>query len=1121
MAKRGDIPPHISRDADADEACTVLVEARHVRSAAALRAVGKAISSSFATILKLVALVLVIGLITVFGRSVSVPERFLQLIESRVNSQFVDAGMDQRITVRRASFGLLGDEYRPTIVLDQVQVFGEENAELLVLPEVRSQLDLKGALRGQAALRSVTFDGGAIQLERDENGQIVFALGQGFGAMDGSTGDLGDVLGRIDALFERPVLRELDAFEAKNLSIRMLDRRTGDVIQIDDGAFTLRNQETSLSAELLVGIAVENGTSTQLRFAADKGKGRAGARLVAEFAELSTKDLASQVGALNWLGALDAPAAGQLTAEIDGEGNLSNLDGALNIGAGAIKPGGQAVPLPINGAFADLSYSVATGRLFINDINVDAPEAQLSGRGHLDLRDLEAMVPQTILAQLKFNDIRFSKKDLFDADIEFETGTIDMRYRPALQEFEIGQFVLRDGLTKVVARGKVSVEETGWRAALDAQIAAIAAPDLVAMWPKGAKEKTRNWLDQNIIQGDLTNVSAALRLAQGEKPRQAVTFDFADASVRYMKTLPPIEKGLGYGAITGNQFVLNLYSGIVKAPDGSEMNVEGSTLEIPDMAVKPAHLEVDLKVKGDMQGALALLDEKPFEFLSKSGLHPKIATGHADIVAQLFVPLVPKLKVDAVGYQVSGDLKDVRSDVLVKDRVLTARNLTFEAGDGHLVIGGQGQLDGVPMDVIWSRAIGKGSDPTSKVAGWVELSPRSLDAFGVSLPQGLVSGKGRAEIEITLAKDTPPQLQVRSDLIGVGMRLDALGWRKTPNQSGVFSVEVSLDKTPKISGLQVEAAGLSTRGSVRLREGGGFDQATFSPLRVAGRFNSDVRVIGRGRGRPVQIEINGGRLDVRQFGVSSSGPVREGPPIKLALDQLIISDGIALQGFSADFSNSGGLRGPFRASVNGQAPISGVLSPTAAGPAIDIQSGDAGAVMRGSGIFKNAKGGEMTLRLLPTGRPGEFNGTLKVENTRVVNAPSLAELLVALSVIGLMEQLGGEGIPFSDVQAEFVLGKSGVTVKNSSAVGASMGISMEGIYDTSNERMNLQGVISPIYAVNGLFGALFSPRRGEGLFGFNYTLTGSPDDPQVGVNPLSMLTPGIFREIFRQPPPKL
>ncbi|MBL9054591.1 MAG: hypothetical protein JNN02_12775, partial [Tabrizicola sp.] len=82
-----------------------------------------------------------------------------------------------------------------------------------------------------------------------------------------------------------------------------------------------------------------------------------------------------------------------------------------------------------------------------------------------------------------------------------------------------------------------------------------------------------------------------------------------------------------------------------------------------------------------------------------------------------------------------------------------------------------------------------------------------------------------------------------------------------------------------------------------------------------------------------------------------------------------------------------------------------------------------------------------------------------------------------------------------------------------------LGISFAGLYLAGSGQIDLQGVISPIYLVNGV-GQIFS-KKGEGLFGFNYRLTGTVDDPAVSVNPLSVLTPGMFREIFRQAPPNL
>jgi hypothetical protein len=67
--------------------------------------------------------------------------------------------------------------------------------------------------------------------------------------------------------------------------------------------------------------------------------------------------------------------------------------------------------------------------------------------------------------------------------------------------------------------------------------------------------------------------------------------------------------------------------------------------------------------------------------------------------------------------------------------------------------------------------------------------------------------------------------------------------------------------------------------------------------------------------------------------------------------------------------------------------------------------------------------------------------------------------------------------------------------------------------------MDFQGVVSPIFLLNGI--GSFLTRPGEGLIGFNFTLRGPADSARVAVNPLSALTPGMFRDIFRRPPPQV
>jgi hypothetical protein len=187
--------------------------------------------------------------------------------------------------------------------------------------------------------------------------------------------------------------------------------------------------------------------------------------------------------------------------------------------------------------------------------------------------------------------------------------------------------------------------------------------------------------------------------------------------------------------------------------------------------------------------------------------------------------------------------------------------------------------------------------------------------------------------------------------------------------------------------------------------------------------------------------------------------------------------------------------------------------------AIRLRSEDAGGVIRDAGLVPNAQGGRLELALAPTGGEGEFVGRLGITDLRIRDAPSLAALLNAISVVGLIQQLDGQGLGFDEVEVEFQLTPDRITVLRSSAVGPGLGISLDGFYTPRTRMMDFQGVVSPFYFINGI-GSIFT-RRGEGLVGFNFTLQGPVGSAAVAVNPLSALTPGMFREIFRRPPPEV
>jgi hypothetical protein len=1074
--------------------------------------------SVIGTLLTVILFVLLIGLLSVWGRSVSLPQWAVDEIETQLNAEL----SGERIKFDTISIGLRDEAYRPTIDVSGVAVYNFDDTPILVLPKLRSKLDTSELLLGRIKLETIELEGAALELNRDENGQIALAFGASVGGTQVKAGSMGEVLKQIDVWFEEPWMQELEEASAETLTIRMSDERTGEVTVVEQGALKLTNEERVIALNVSFNLDQPNGPPAQLFFSADKAKGSEGARLVGKFTDLRARDLAEQVSALNFLNVLDAPASGALTAEIDGNGQVASLAGTLNLARGELRPTEEAEPVPFNSAKSYLRYEASTGRLLFDQIALDSPQLRLTATGHADLQDFVSGIPQTLLGQIRFSNVQLAPRSMFEAPVTFATGALDLRYRPSELALDIGQLVLSNDGAELVAKGAVDVLPAGWAVSLDASIDKIDHVDLMALWPENAVEKTREWLVQNIQEGQVENAHASLRILPEKPMAAAVSFEFSQAKVRFVKTLPPVKNASGYASISGKTFNLNLNEGHVSADGAGDLHADGSVMQIPDLTVKPVVAVFDLSLKGAASTALTLLDEKPFEFLSKSGLTPDVASGDATIFTRLTVPFIQKLDVKDIGYVVAADVRNVASDTLVKGRALRSDLMEVLAGGGSLSVGGKGTIDGVPIDVLWSRKIGEGTGKNSKVEGTIELSSRMLETFKVGLPKGSVSGTGQANMSINLVQGATPTARLTSDLKGVGLSIPALGWTKARATKGALALDLTMGDTPKVDKVTVNAGGLEASGSVTLKpNGGGLDKAVFNPLKVSGKLNSQVEIIGRGSNRQPRVVIKGGTIDIRKFGVTTGGSSAGGPPLEFALDRLLVTDTISMDQFEGSFRNEKGMDGTFKANLNGKAAITGTVIPTAKGPAVRILSRNGGRVISASGIFNNVNGGDMTLTLQPNGKPGQFDGSLKISNTRVKKAPALADLLSAISVIGLMEQLTGEGILFTNTEARFLLTPGGVTLRSSSSVGPSMGITMDGIYNTGTRRMDMRGVVSPIYAVNGLFGALFAPRKGEGLFGFNYTLKGSADGPKVGVNPLSVLTPGIFREIFRQPAPKL
>ncbi|MCI2398495.1 DUF3971 domain-containing protein [Aliiroseovarius subalbicans] len=1058
----------------------------------------------------LMALFLVLSSMSLTGRVITTPDWVRDRVEDQLNARLGHAS----ISLERVELGVT-PKGRPNVRFVNVGIRDNTGLEVAQLNGVEGGIKPGPLLRGRLEPSKLYLSGAQVTLRRRANGEFDLSFGQAGGA----SGDLASVLDAIDGVFTDGPLSKADSIDADQLTITLEDARSGRLWQVTDGRLQL--EQTDKVVDITVSFDVFNQTEelaeTVLGFRSAKGSSEAS--LGATFRNAAAADIAAQSPVLAFLAVVDAPISGALRTAIDAEGNLSDLVGTLEIGTGALSPAPGARPVKFDGGKVYLDYDPIADRVDFTEISVTSELGMARGEGHAYLRDYANGWPGSLLGQFTITRAQLNPRGWFETPVELKQGAVDFRLRLDPFTVDIGQLVARHRDTTFRGSGEISADRDGWWLALDATADRLQRDQVLALWPTTLSPKPRTWVAENVIAGTAHDAHVAFRMVPDQAPHISVGAALQGATVRPVKAMVLIEDMSGYLSIEDQTFTAVAEGGYLTAPSGDRVAVAGTSFTIPHMPAKPTPAVARLAVSGPVRGVLSVLDAKPFEIFKDGDFGPDLATGQAVATGRLNIEMQEQMDPKDIRFDVVAELHDLRSDKLIPDRVLVAPSAKVHVTHDGIEISGDGRVGSVAAGGSWRMGMGAKAEDRSQLDGWVELSQTFLDEFNIGLPDGTVAGKGIGRITLDLPKSGAPAFRLQSDLNRLQLSASALGWSKPANLTGSLEVEGVLGEVARIDRIAFDAPGLSATGKVALTPEGQLDRASFDRVRVGGWLDAPVAFVGRGKDQNAGIVVSGGSADMRRAEFSSGDGGGGGDaPINLTLDRLTISEGIVLTSFDGEFNRRGGLNGKFTALVKGGAAIRGALAPQPAGSAFRITSKDAGAVLRGAGVFDTARGGNLELILTPREGEGIYEGDLKITDTRVVGAPAMAELLSAISVVGLLEQLDGDGLAFGTVDARFRLTPTLVTLYRSSAIGHSLGISLDGYYDLRNSNMDMQGVLSPFYIVNSI-GQAFT-RRGEGLVGFNFTLKGSPGDPKVGVNPLSILTPGMFRDIFRRQPPK-
>jgi len=1037
-------------------------------------------------------------------------------VEQRINDKLAD----ETLKIGAISLASGQDGRANQVVLSNVTLYGSNQQKLLSVPEIRTEFSLMKLLSGTISPSQIEIIGTRLKLIRQRDGSISFLrLTEA-----GDTAFEGDILKELDRFLQRDEFKNLTSIALRGADILLTDVRSGNRWEVTDSLLQLTREGDLLQLRSNISVEKPGKQLTSLTASVKHKIGQPNADVLLKFSNAAPVDLADIVGALDWIRILDTRISGSLSARLGNDGSVGDLHGVLDLGQGRLRETPASQPIGFDKAKVYFSYDKARDRLEFSQLTLDTTSGAVSAEGYAVLERSEAGGVRSVAGHFRFDDLLLTRPDVFAAPLNLNGAALDFRLSFNPLTIEVGTLTVFDGDATYHLSGHSMAGTDFWTNQYDIEVSSATNTRIMSFWPIKAIPKTRKWLVDNITKGVVSNFRGGLRSKAG-KFKYAFNFDVDDARVRFMKTMPELREGQGYGYLTNNDLRIDLTAGHLIAADGTVVDGAGSGFYIPDINARPAIGEVTLSARGGLQAALHLLDVEKFEFLKKVGLTPQVASGRVSVTGKLTVPLSKNAKPSDLRFDARAEVRDLASDTLIKGRALRGAVMQLSASEKGLEMLGPVTLDGVAMQARWRLGFGKAAAKGSEVVADLGLSQKNLEDLGIALPKGSITGEAAAKVVVNIKKGETPTYTVSSNLVGALLKVPALQWVKSTKSSGNLALSGSFGAVPTVDALTLTAPGLKAKGKIDFNPNGTMNALRLSSLRT-GNWLDTTALIALKPGGKAHITLSGGAADMRNFNISGGtggGDATGGSAIDVRLDRLTIATGISLTDFVAKLDPGKGMSGTFTGRVNGGTPISGTLFRHKYGTAFDIHANDAGRVLASADLMENVYEGDMRVIIVPTKKAGEYDGNLKVKGTRMTSTSAMAGLLNGISIVGALQQLEGNGIHFTTVEGKFLMRSNGVQIKDISAVGPSIGMTLDGWYDSTNRTVDFEGVTTPLYALNGLFeralGKLGGRKKGEGLFSFTYRMRGSADDPKVIVNPLSILTPGAFREIFRKKPP--
>jgi hypothetical protein len=452
-------------------------------------------------------------------------------------------------------------------------------------------------------------------------------------------------------------------------------------------------------------------------------------------------------------------------------------------------------------------------------------------------------------------------------------------------------------------------------------------------------------------------------------------------------------------------------------------------------------------------------------------------------------------------------------------------------------------LGATNVAIDWNETFKTQSPVTTRMTIKGTLDDATRAAMNLRLGSYLTGPIG-AVAQLEGHRGSIQRAQATLDLTPATINLDLINYRKAAGVPASAQITARLDDAGNLRSedVMLSGAGLAVRGTANVGPNGDLEHLDI-PVAHLGPVNDFAFTMTHTAMAGLDLAVSGRSLDGTALGrrdpnandaPSNATTALANNPFHVAIhvDRLLLRDGVSLSPLALDVAGQGDR--PRSLSLSGTLAkgiqVTAGIVESDAGRRLAIDTNDAGMLLKGLFGLEAMKGGKLNVAaMMPpmsaaVGRDPnvvEYTGALTIDNFTIVNQPFLARMFSSGSPGGISDLLQGQGIMIDKLQLPFAVHGDVFDIHDARASGPSIGVTADGYIDRRNNQLALKGALAPLYGINSVLGAIpivgqvLVSKKGEGIIGMTYSATGPADEPNVSMNPLSVLTPGILRRIFQ------